>query len=259
VNHGLAYLAHDFARFYDWTHDGLEDDIPFYVTMARRYCGPALELACGTGRLTIPLARKGIRVTGIDISPEMLRIAEMKLSQEAAEVRDRVRLLQGDMRDFDLGEAANLAFIPAASFFHLHAECEQTSCLSCVHRHLSPRGALVADLIPAERMANQVVGETNTVRRGVCSATGKMTQELNRKLSIDESAQRVTVEHTYAEAESDGSEKRYVFVQDYTWVTEIQMRGLLRKAGFKDASIFGGYDFQPFGSESARMIFLAEK
>ena len=115
----------------------------------------------------------------------------------------------------------------------------------------------MVDLIPAERMAHQVVGETITVRTGICPGTGKLTKELNRKLSISEEDQRVTVEHTYVETEADGSDNHHVFVEDYTWVTEAEMKGLLREVGFADVSVLGGYGFQPYSDVSDRMIFLA--
>ena len=254
-----AYLAHDFARFYDWTVEGDVADVAFYVETARRYGSPLLELGCGTGRLTIPLARRGFTITGIDISREMLRIAEAKLDAEPAEVRERIRLVQADMSDFQLGEAANVVFVPAASFFHLHTQEQRTSCLSSVRKHLTQAGVVVIDVLPADRMANQTVGKTDVVRSSVNPATGKMTRELNRKLSIDRRSQRVTVEHTYVETEPDGSETRHTFVQHYTWVTEEDMRRLLRETRFEDISVFGGYDLAPFSETSHRMIFVAKR
>jgi SAM-dependent methyltransferase len=254
-----AYLARDFARFYDWTNDGILDDVPFYAAMARRHGNRALVLACGTGRIAIPLAREGIEVVGIDLSSEMLALAEEKLAREPSEVRSRVRLIQANMKDFDLGEKLAVAFIPQASFFHLHNRRDQVDCLTCASRHLLPGGVLVVDLIPADRMADQTVGQRRTVRSGVCAATGNRIEELNCKLCIDRQAQCVTVEHTYIEETPDGSESRYVFVQDYTWVTEGQMRTMLWRAGFHSPLVLGSYDGDSFSSGSDRAIFVAEK
>jgi ubiquinone/menaquinone biosynthesis C-methylase UbiE len=254
-----AYLAHDYARFYDWAQEGREEDIPWYLDVAGRYGDPLLELACGTGRVTIPLARGGFRITGLDLSPEMLKIARAKLDREPPEVRQRVRLLQGDMACFHLDEPVKVAFVPFSSFYHLHSREQQAGCVSSMSRQLAPGGAAIIDVRPPETMADQVVGETIMMGGFVSAATGKMTRELNRKLAIDRAIQRVTVEHTYIEEEPDGREARYLFVEDYTWVTEEQMRELLREAGLKRVRVFGNYDLQPLGSRSPRMIFLAEK
>jgi len=258
MNPKTAYQARDYARFYDWIYEGITEDIPFYLHAAREHGSPVLELACGTGRITIPLAREGFEVIGLDLSAEMLRIAQEKLSEERPEVRARVRLIEADMSDFALHETVSLAFIPAASLFHVHANEQRSSCLSCITRHLKPGGGVIVDLIPADRMANQTVGETQEFRRSVSPLTGLLTRQLG-KLSIEREAQRVTVEHTYVEQLPDGSERRYLFVEDYTWLTEDQMRGLLAEAGFVNVEVFGDYEREPFTEVSPRMIFAARK
>jgi ubiquinone/menaquinone biosynthesis C-methylase UbiE len=259
MNLKTAYQARDYARFYDWTYEGIAEDIPFYLHAAREHGSPVLELACGTGRITIPLAREGFEVIGLDLSAEMLRIAGEKLSKEPAEVRAHVRLIEADMSAFALHETVSLAFVPAASLFHLHTDQQRSSCLSCITRHLKPGGGVIVDLIPADRMANQTVGETQEFKRGVSPSTGLLTRELGKKLSIDKEAQRVTVEHTYVEQLPDESEKRYVFVEQYTWATEDQMRGLLAEAGFGKVEVFGDYGRGPLTDASPRMIFVARK
>jgi SAM-dependent methyltransferase len=254
-----AYLEYDYARFYDWMCQGRVEDLPFYLGLARRRGPRLLELACGTGRLTLPLARAGFAITGLDLSPEMLRIARGKLEREPREVQARVRLVQGDMSDFALGEPADLAFLPYSSLFHLHTRAQRAGCLSCVHRHLIPGGAAVIDVTPAEMMANQTVGEAREHLSGVNPETGKMTRELGRKLSLDKRTQRVTVEHTYLEEEAEAEPHRFAFVDSYTWVREDEMRDLLAAAGFPKVAVFGGYDFGLLESDSQRMIFVAER
>lgn len=259
MSRDTAYLHRDFARFYDWNYEGMTEDIPFYLQAARDCGSPLLELACGTARLTIPLARASFTITGLDLSPEMLAIARQKLDGESPEVRARLRLVQDDMCHFCLDEQFGLAFIPQSSLFHLHANEARASCLSCIHEHLAPGGAAIIDLTPADMMANQPVGETVIVGSGISAATGKMTRELNTKLALDRDEQRVTVEHIYIEEEPDGAERRYTFVGEYSWLTESQTRDLLRAAGFGEVSVFGGYDWRPFTDDAPRMIFLARK
>lgn len=257
MSRSTAYLRYDYVRFYDWTHQGFLDDLPCYLSLADKYGPKLLELASGTGRLTLPLARKGFAITGLDLSPEMLRIAREKLTRETPEVRARVRLMLGDMSGFDLTERANLVFVPYNSFYHLHTRADQLSCLTCMRKHITPRGAAVLDLNPPALMANQAVGEIAEFRSGENPETGKMTQELGRKLSLDRGGQLVTVEHTYIEVEPDGEEHRYVFVDSYKWVREEETRELLCEAGFREVEVFGSYDFQSVTDTSPRMLFVA--
>src|SRR5215216_1102863 len=74
------------------------DQLNFYRRQVVRYGEPVLELACGSGRLTIPLAKGGVNITGMDTSEEMLNVAKLKASKSGASIR----FIQGDMRDFDL-------------------------------------------------------------------------------------------------------------------------------------------------------------
>jgi ubiquinone/menaquinone biosynthesis C-methylase UbiE len=118
------------------------DQLNFYRRQVARYGEPVLELACGSGRFTLPLAREGINITGIDISEDMLDLARLKASQEEV----RIRFLQGDMRSFELGEKFKFIFIPAQSFSHLHTREDVEKCFSCVRRHLAEEGRLLIEL-----------------------------------------------------------------------------------------------------------------
>ena len=93
------------AKYYDGAYAAKQDlvDLPFYLELAEQTPGPILEVACGTGRVLLPIARKGIEIHGVDNSRPMLKILENSLAREPQEVRQRVTLHEGDMRDFRLG------------------------------------------------------------------------------------------------------------------------------------------------------------
>jgi SAM-dependent methyltransferase len=118
------------------------DQLNFYRRQVARYGEPVLELACGSGRFTVPLAREGIQITGVDISEDMLDLAKRKAFQ--ADVH--IRFLQGDMRSFDLREKFKFIFVPAQSLSHLHTREEVESCFSCVRQHLAEDGRFLIEL-----------------------------------------------------------------------------------------------------------------
>ena len=104
------------GRHYDLLNADVVADIPFYLEEARRAGGPVLELACGTGRLTIPIAQTGVEVVGLDQSASMLAHLRTKARQAGVEVP----LVEGDCREFELGRKFALIFMAFNSMQHLH-------------------------------------------------------------------------------------------------------------------------------------------
>jgi len=112
--------------------------VEFWQSQARIRGGPILELGCGTGKLSIPLAQAGFSVAGLDSSPALLQFAASK--------NDDVKWIEGDMRSFDLDERFALIMLPSNNLGHLHTPEDFESCISSVKRHLQPGGALVIDV-----------------------------------------------------------------------------------------------------------------
>jgi SAM-dependent methyltransferase len=131
-------------RYYDVFMGAYADAacLSFYQRQIARYGQPALELACGTGRLLIPLSERGVRVTGLDMSPRMLAFAMKK----AASCRVPIHVIEGDMRRFRLRRKFKLIFVAAQSLAHLYTYQELGQCLDSVRRHLAVGGRLVIEI-----------------------------------------------------------------------------------------------------------------
>jgi SAM-dependent methyltransferase len=112
--------------------------VEFWLSQARISGSPILELGCATGRLSIPLAEAGYSVTGLDISPALLKYAASK--------SDAVKWIKGDMRNFDLKERFALIMLPSNNLCHLHTLDDFEGCISSVKRHLLPGGVFVIDV-----------------------------------------------------------------------------------------------------------------
>ncbi len=134
------------AGFYDYYSLGLEGDAEFYTAQAKQYGGPVLELGCGTGRITIPVAESGISIVGLDRAPAMLARAHKKMADLPAKTRRRIKLVPGDMRDFDLGARFPLVIVPYRAFLHLLTPAEEREALVNIRRHLADDGRLVLNI-----------------------------------------------------------------------------------------------------------------
>jgi SAM-dependent methyltransferase len=114
----------------------------FYRAEARRAGGAVLELGCGTGRLTLPIARDGHAVVGLDAAPAMLAAARRKAAAQGLDAE----FVPGDMRDFDLGRRFALVIVSCNSLAHLTEEDGIAACLGAIRRHLAPGGTLAFDV-----------------------------------------------------------------------------------------------------------------
>lgn len=251
-----VYLNEDFARFYDWTCGDAAADIAFFLGTVKLHGAPVLEVGCGTGRVTIPLARDGIDVVGIDASPEMLKIARSKIAKEAKAVRDRIVLNRADMRVFDLGTAFPTVLVPAATVFHLTDGKAFDACFSRLAAHTRRRGVAVIDVVSPMLMASQKTGDARLVREGTNPVTRRHTQEWNRKLEIRREEQVVLVEHTFVEGRG-GDAPRFRFEQEYRWIEKNEGIHMLQGAGFTDVRVLGDYDGSPYSDSSPRLILIA--
>jgi SAM-dependent methyltransferase len=132
--------------YYDKTYRDRTDDVAYYVALSRRVRGRVLELGCGSGRITLPMARAGAHVTGVDLSEEMLAALSRSLADEPAAVRSRVRVRRGDMRSVRVEGPFALVVCPFNAFLHLYTRRDVERFLARVRGALSARGELVFDV-----------------------------------------------------------------------------------------------------------------
>lgn len=125
---------------YDAEHGGLDADGAFMVALASGTGGPVLDIACGTGRVALPIARAGIAVTGIDLSAQMLERAR---GQSAGLP---LTLHLADARDFTLHEGPFAGAVMAGhAFQQMLTDADQRALFRCVHRHLATGGLFAFD------------------------------------------------------------------------------------------------------------------
>jgi SAM-dependent methyltransferase len=132
---------------YDREHLGDEQDIEFYVSLSRRLSPrKVLELGCGTGRITLPLAQIGFDVVGLDNQPAMLHKAEERRLRSSAEIRQRLAFIEGDMRTWDAPAGFDLILIPCSSISHVLSLEDQLAVWRVCHDNLRPGGRFLVEV-----------------------------------------------------------------------------------------------------------------
>lgn len=257
------------ARMYDVEYADYTADLAFNVQLARELVGDGmmLEFCCGTGRVTLELAKAGINVIGVDITPEMLEVAKEKLTRAYAngDVEGKVRLLQGDMRVFDAGLGQyKYVLVPFTSFLHLTIQQDQKQTLANARAHLEPGGYFLADVFAPDiqRLAGYLTSsDLNHEKVATSDEMGIRMVRLSHT-RYDPVTQIISQTWYYQIYESEGARR---LLESY-WVP-IQLRAvfpaewalLLEGAGFRIVERWGGFGREPFGPKSGRILWLCQK
>lgn len=234
----------------------LEGDVDFYLEQARRLGGPILELACGTGRILLPLAQAGHDVIGLDQSRAMLDRAAEKFP---ARPGPRPQLIHGDMRDFRIGRRFGLIIIAARGFQHLVDPADQRAALSCVRRHLRPGGHLILDLFdPSFELLFDPSPAALPPREARHPRTGRLVRR--SVIARETDKLRQTIKETLRFEESDASGV-VVAAEETSWTLRWSLRQevlyLFELCGFAPVAQFSDFKGSPpaYGREQ---IWIAE-
>jgi SAM-dependent methyltransferase len=225
------------ARLYDpWSHS-VTEDVEFYVEEALASGGPVVELACGTGRITVPIAQAGIGVIGVDASPRMLEVARERV--QTAGVGDLVDLREGDLRHPPVPERVPLVLIPFRSLLHMTTEADRARALAAAHELLLPGGRLAFDVFAPSA---EDVAETH----------GRW---LEREPGIFERADWDQGARTLTLSIRRGEEASTMVLG---WLSPVEWQHLLERAGFELAHFYGWFDRRPF-SGGEDFVFVARR
>lgn len=226
-------------------------DKQFYLTRARQAAGPVLEVACGSGRVLIPIAQAGVDITGLDASPAMLNICRTQLQKAGL----TTQVTQGDMRNFDLGRQFSLITLPFRPFQHLLDPADQMACLQCVKRHLAPGGQMILDLYdPRMDLIIQNDGAEFT-DFDFTNTDGRAMRRNVRRLRHDRPQQVLYMELIYIDLES-GERTPTPLTMRYTF--RYEMEHLLARCGFEVLEVLGNFDGSPVGDVAKELIFVAK-
>jgi SAM-dependent methyltransferase len=239
------------ASFYDRLYNPT-DDLKLYEWFARGLDGPILECACGTGRVTIPLARAGHDVTGVDVSGAMLRVAKSKLRRQPEWVRKRVTLVKADIRTMRLGTKFDACMVAFFALQHLLTEDDFSRALSRMREHLKPGGRLMFVVFNPDLTRPEAVQRLDKViefKHGI--AMRYSTQWFDRP-------SRITYGwHVYDFVGPTGSVRRLVSPFKLKYHFRADVERLLKGSGFEVTGVFGGYDRVRFTRGSPVMVFIA--
>jgi SAM-dependent methyltransferase len=238
----------DQPELYDLAMHGVAGDTEYFAALAA-HAGEVLELACGTGRVTVPMARAGAKVAAFDNAPAMLEAAQRRAEAESQDVRERIELFEGDMRGFEAGRKFPLIVIPFRAFQHLHEVADQMACLRCCRDHLARGGRLVVNLFdPNLRMLAAFLDTQGTAMRKqheVRQPDGHVSVHSSRMSCPEE--QRFSEEFVFEKFDAQGnSQWRRSMRVDLRYFYRFEMEHLFELCGLDVEKLEGGFNGQPY-------------
>lgn len=207
-----------------------------------------LDLGCGTGRMTVELAKRGYDMTGVDSSAEMLDAA--RDAAESAGVADKTLLLLQDMREFELYGTVDLTVSCLDCINHLTSPKDLKKCLSLVHNYLIPDGLFVFDINGKYKFENVYADKAYTMEEG--SSVCIWQNSYNPKTKLCDFY--ITV---FDECE-DGRYERYDECQRERMYTIKSIKRSLEETGFEFINAYSDYNFTEATDECERIYVVAK-
>ncbi len=235
------------AEIYDLEYGWKADDIEYWVKLAKEFAGSegsALELACGTGRVLVPVAESGVHVVGIDQSPWMLAKAKKKYERLPGEVQERIGLLEADMRTLILEQRFNFIYLPFNAFLILRTVQDQLAVFDVVRRHLAPGGVFAFDIFVPD--VNRLAQPTEPLqwRLEVDETLGELGIRFQRDAVREVDPVRQLLINTFRMREYRDNILTREWVSDLhiSYIFPRELEHLVARAGFEFVHYWGDYE-----------------
>jgi len=239
---------------YEHLYRRRRDDVRFYVDLAKRIGGPVLELACGAGRISLPIAKAGIEVTGLDASPEMLRYATERAGKLPIKIAERLRFVRGDLRTFRLDGRFPLVFCGFNSVQHLYGRVDMERFLERVHAHLAPGGTFAFDVLMPEPEFHLMKPGRRWARSPFTHPVTKVRYEYTEAYAHDPIAQILYIDIRLAHP-TDSQQDVLMMVSHRQFYPQ-ELEAMLHWGGFAVVESHGDFDGSPIGPESPSQIMI---
>jgi SAM-dependent methyltransferase len=249
------------ARLYDLDLSEDPGDLDLYLALAGRSGGPLLELAVGSGRLAVPLARAGYEVTGVDVDPAMLERARHTAGRAGSAAARRLHLVEADARTARLPDAGGfaLAYVPLNSIFLMGTRADQAAVVATLAAHLAPGGIAVVDAwLPAAEDLGRYDGRLVLEWVREDPATGHVVTK-SGAASWDAASGVVHLTTIFEEGPQGSPPARWIREDRMRLVSPDELVSFAESAGLELETLAGDYDLEPIGPGAERVILVARR
>lgn len=256
-NYLSANLYHNTADFYDYDNrEIIKDDLDFYVEYSNKTKGHILELASGTGRVSLYLAEKtGRTIECIELSQQMLEKFKNKLINLPKQLQENIHIHNGDMSKFNLGQKFEYVIIPWRSLQYLPIQEKTIDCLNCVYKHLADNGIFVFNIFKPRIYDEKWLGNEDVSydiidgNKRIIRSTVNHYADTKKKYIQYKNKIRI-LENSTEKTEEDLLTIKYYEYNDIV--------NILKELNFKIKEEYGYYDKRSI-NDGEEMIFVCTK
>jgi SAM-dependent methyltransferase len=246
-------------------HAAYQDDLAFWASLVRNR-DPVLEVGCGHGRVTLPLLNSGSRVVGVDLDRTALAYLRQSLGDLPGEDRERIRLVEGDILDFQPEESFGAVIIPCNTISTFSPD-SRASLFQKSYSVLGENGLLAASLPNPVQLLEQLADlegdnelsepELETVL--IHPQSGNPIQVSSRISAVTREPAALRWDWIYDQLTPDGRVNRKTASTVHFPILAEAYRDQLAQAGFRSTSLSGDFDGSPYSEESPYLILTASK
>jgi ubiquinone/menaquinone biosynthesis C-methylase UbiE len=243
-----------YAPFYDWENAQTlgRRDVPFWERVASRAEGPVLELGCGTGRVSIPLAQAGVEIVGVDRSAPMLERARKRI--KVGGPNGPPRYVRADIRALPFGDGSFPAVIaPYGILQSLIRPSDLTATLASVARVVAPGGTFGIDLVPDVPKWREYSNRVQLRGRA-----GRSHLTLVESVRQDPKRRLTTFQQTFVERRGERTQE-HQFELTFRTLSVAEMSRQLERAGFEVEAVLGDYRGRPWDARADVWIIMARR
>lgn len=243
-------------------HADYKDDLPFWESSTNGI-DPVLELGCGHGRLTIPLARAGRKIVGLDLDWTCIHYLQSEIKEETQDLQKRVTIIQADMLQYQDDQIFGSIIIPCNTYSLFSAE-ERRHMLGNAAQMLNQRGMFIAS-VPNPTWIKALHENLPGDEKDAESDLETIIQHPENKQPVQVSSRLVSTsvgvrwDWLYDQLSPDGRVERFVKSAEHHLASLEMYQREFQEAGFKVIDQLGDFDGAAYDNEAPYLILAAKK
>ena len=243
------------AETIDYFFPDRENEIEFWLNLSQEYGKEILHLMCGTAEISIGLAKKGCDVTGIDLTEDMLYVAEDKVEELKEDIS--LELLNEDARYFDINKKFDFCFVSTGDFHHLRDRKDIDAFLAKVYAHLRPKGALALELFP---LPDEDFHRDEKKFDPLRAPPEGMDMWKDNQTSYHSDTQILEIkEKLFVDQHDEGEVKTGSYDIQLRLFSKDEIEQILSDSGFENIRFLDDHHFTPYLKDSDTWVVVAER